>query len=238
MARSFANIRTVAMEPAPRLYSGRVDAHEALFGIGCHFRTSWESFPRLDQPYLMVDGGHARALRGRVSADGHTVVGLSRVSQNKVFGRAKSVRLHDFMPLLSLQNFRFVDLQYGDTASERTAIEKDVGVRIDRLPDIDNTRDIGGLTALITACEVVLTISNTTAHLAGALGKPTWVMVPNGHARFWYWFRGDGDSPWYPRVRVRRQKAGQSWAELVREVTREIRDFVAQQPSARSGEAG
>ena len=45
------------------------------------------------------------------------------------------------------------------------------------------------------ACDAVVTVSNTTAHLAGALGRPTWVMVPHGHARIWYWFRDQDESP-------------------------------------------
>jgi ADP-heptose:LPS heptosyltransferase len=68
------------------------------------------------------------------------------------------------------------------------------------------------------ACDAVVTVSNTTAHLAGALGRPTWVMVPHGHARIWYWFRDRSDSPWYPRVRVHRQQRGQPWSGLVAEM--------------------
>ena len=78
------------------------------------------------------------------------------------------------------------------------------------------------------ACDAVVTISNTTAHLAGALGRPTWVMVPNGHARIWYWFRQRSDSPWYPLVRVWRQQVGQSWADLVPAVASDIRAFLSQ----------
>jgi ADP-heptose:LPS heptosyltransferase len=94
------------------------------------------------------------------------------------------------------------------------------------LPDIDNTNDIDALAALMTACDAVLSVSNTTAHLAGALGKPTWVLVPLGHAKIWYWFRDDADSPWYPRVRVRRQRLGQTWRELFAGAAIEVRGFL------------
>jgi ADP-heptose:LPS heptosyltransferase len=111
--------------------------------------------------------------------------------------------------------YRFVDLQYGDTAAEREAVERELGVRVERLADIDNTNDLDGLAALMSACDAVVTVGNTTAHLAGALGRPTFVVVPHGHARIWYWFRDKDESPWYPRVRVRRQQRGQAWPELV-----------------------
>jgi ADP-heptose:LPS heptosyltransferase len=110
-------------------------------------------------------------------------------------------------------------------SAERETIERELGVRVERLEEIDNTHDIDGLAALIAACDLVVTVSNTTAHLAGALGKPAWVLVPFGVARIWYWFKNRDDSPWYPRVRIRRQTIGQSWAQLIAAVAPEIADM-------------
>ena len=93
---------------------------------------------------------------------------------------------------------RFVDLQYGDTRADREALERELGLHIERLDDIDTTNDIDGLAALMTACDLVATVSNTTAHLAGALGRPTFVFIPFGNARIWYWFKHRADCPWYP----------------------------------------
>ena len=70
--------------------------------------------------------------------------------------------------------------------------------------------------------DLVLTVSNTNAHLAGALGKPTWVLLPVGGARLWYWFRGRQYSPWYPRVHLKRRTRGQSWTDLVAAAAPEI----------------
>ena len=89
----------------------------------------------------------------------------------------------DFEAVLRLPNCRFVDLQYGDTLIDRERAERALGVRVEHLDDIDNTRDIDGLAALISACDLVVTVSNTTAHLAGALGRPTFVMVPTATRR-------------------------------------------------------
>jgi ADP-heptose:LPS heptosyltransferase len=124
--------------------------------------------------------------------------------------------------LLRAPGYRFVDLQYGDTHEERAAVERELEVGVERLADIDNTNDLDGLAALMGACDAIVTVSNTTAHLAGALGRPTWVMVPYGQARIWYWFRDKPDSPWYPRVRVQRQQRGQPWSELVSQVAAEV----------------
>ncbi len=154
-------------------------------------------------------------LRGRLKCSSEAVIGLSWISQNPTNAAFKTAKLADFESLLRLPRCRFVDLQYGDTSEERAAIEQKFGIRVERLPDVDNTLDIDGLAALISACDLVATVSNTTAHLAGALGRDTRVFVPQGHARLWYWFRDGETSPWYPRVHLHRQANAQRWSDLV-----------------------
>ena len=82
--------------------------------------------------------------------------------------------------------------------------------------------DIDGLAALITACDFVVTVSNTTAHLAGALGKETYVLVPFGQARMWYWFHDRADNPFYPDIKIRRQAKTHDWASLMAPLADEI----------------
>jgi tetratricopeptide (TPR) repeat protein len=219
-ARSFDTATVVPLGPA--LYAGPFAAHEPIAGLGRHFRPSWRAFPKRERGYLVADTAHAHALRRRLE-DGRLLIGLSWISKAPVGGAQKSARLADFAPLLQSPGHRFIDLQYGDTQAERDAIMRTFGVHVERLPDIDSTNDIDGLAALMTACDAVVTVSNTNAHLAGALGRPTFVMVPSGHARIWYWFRDRDHSPWYPRVRVRRQQRGQMWSEVIAAVAGDLR---------------
>jgi tetratricopeptide (TPR) repeat protein len=220
-ARSFPGVTVVPLSPA--LHAGPFAAQVPLGDLGRHLRVDWQAFPKREQGYLLADTGRTHELRQRLD-DGRTIVGLSWVSKAPIGGARKSARLSDFASLLRSPGYRFVDLQYGDTQIERDALERELGVRVERLSDIDNTNDLDGLAALMCACDAIVTVSNTTAHLAGALGRPTWVMVPHGHARIWYWFRDRSDSPWYPRVRVRRQRRGQSWSELIADVTADMRE--------------
>jgi len=224
-ARSFPAVQVIALRE--ELYAGPIDAQEPLGGLGRFFRTAWEDFPRREQGYLVPDAARVQALRGRLAADGRAVVGISWVSKAPVGGASKSARLVDFDPLLRVPGCRFVDLQYGDTGAERVALARDCNVTVERLPDIDNTNDLDGLAALMAACDSIVTVSNTTAHLAGALGRPTWVMVPHGHARIWYWFHDRDVSPWYGRTRVRRQRSGEPWTAVVARVVQEVSPFVA-----------
>lgn len=221
-ARSFPGIEVVAERPEPQLYAGPVDRQIAFGSLGRHLRRSLAEFPRRDRGYLAADPARVRALRERLAGDGRNVVGISWISKAET-GRFKTAELQELQSVLRLPNVRIVDLQYGDTREERERIERELGLRVERLPDVDTTADIDGLAALIGACDAVVTVSNTTAHLAGALGVPTWVVVPFGQARIWYWFKEGDTSPWYPRVRVLRQKAGQRWYELFAVAAAEVR---------------
>jgi tetratricopeptide (TPR) repeat protein len=223
-ARSFPRVKIVGVGTgeAPPLYSGPVDTQIPLASLGGIFRPSMDAFRRRSDGYLKADPTHARALRKRLAHDGRKLIGLSWRSVAPTVGASKTIALREFEPLLRMQGCRFVDLQYGDTREERTQVERELGIRVEHVDDIDNTNDIDGLAALIAACDVVATVSNTTAHLAGALGASTWVLVPGGHARMWYWFRDRAESPWYPRVRIKRQASGEPWSALIMKTADEI----------------
>jgi tetratricopeptide (TPR) repeat protein len=219
-ARSWPAMQVVGL--GPELYAGRVDAHTPIGGLGRYLRPTLAAFPRRPQGYLVDDRARAAHLRAQLAADGCRVIGLSWRSIAARIGKSKSAELADFAALMQLPHCRFVDLQYGDTRAERAAIRRELGVCVEHLDDIDTTNDIDGLAALIAACDAVVTVSNTTAHLAGALGKPTCVLVPFGHARIWYWLKGRPDSPWYPHLRLWRQARAQPWADLIAMVTPEL----------------
>jgi tetratricopeptide (TPR) repeat protein len=211
-SRSFPDVKVVSRNP--ELYGGPVAAHVAIGSLGRHFRPDWKSFPFRENGYLRCDEEHAARLRERL-ADGRKVIGLSWSSKGARYGSSKSAQLHDFASILRLPDCRFIDLQYGDTQADRDAVQQDLGITVERLPDIDNLNDIDGLAALISACDIVVTVSNTTAHLAGALGKETHVLVPTGRGRMWCWFLDRDDSPLYPRMRLARLRPKQPFSEIV-----------------------
>ena len=209
--RSFPQVDVIGRgEPLPK----SAVMQSPLGSLGQHLRPSLDSFPRRDAGYLLADRELGASLRRRLSPDGQPVIGLSWISRNPRFAAFKSARLSDFQSVLQLPKCRFIDLQYGDTRDERDALSRETGLLVERLEDIDNMNDIDGLASLITACDVVVTVSNTTAHLSGALGKPTVLFVPHT-GRTWYWLAGRADSPWYPHMYITRQKHGQSWKDLI-----------------------
>jgi tetratricopeptide (TPR) repeat protein len=211
LARSIADIEVIGRgEPVPKTAS----VQSPLGSLGLYLRQGWDSFPRRDSGYLAADRDRAADLRRRLSPKGEIVIGVSWISKHPTLARFKSARLTDFLPVLQLPGCRFIDLQYGDTLAEREALTRETGIVVERQPDIDNFNDIDGLAALITACDLVVTVSNTTAHLAGALGKTTVLFVPHT-GKHWAWFAGRTDSPWYPRMHISFQEHGQTWTDLV-----------------------
>jgi tetratricopeptide (TPR) repeat protein len=223
LARSFPGIRVVA--PDADRSRENIEAQIPIAGLGRHLRPDWSSFPRRASGYLAADAQRVATLRERLVTEAGTIVGLSWRSTSPDKGRLKTAQLIDFKDIFQMPRVRCVDLQYGSTEAERAEVERATGVSIAHLDDIDNTNDIDALAALMCACDAVVTVSNTNAHLAGALGRPTWVFVPYGIAQMWYWFKDKVESPWYPRVQVRHQCEGQSWKELVSSSSAAIAEF-------------
>jgi tetratricopeptide (TPR) repeat protein len=214
--RSFPKVRAFAGRKPPAGNPADYDFQAPLGSLGRWLRDSFDRFPR-HQGYLKPDPGRVAAYRSRLRENARgasLVVGISWKSANKDFGQDKSTGLSDWLGILRTPACRFVNLQYGDTAAERAAVEELAGVPVEHLPDLDLYGDLDGLAALCAACDVVITVSNVTVHVAGAVGRPAWLILPKFNGRLWYWFLDRTDSPWYPSVRIFNQLPG-GWRETL-----------------------
>jgi tetratricopeptide (TPR) repeat protein len=215
VSRSFPAMRVIPLNAAVR---ENCAMQTPAGSLGLHLRRSTDDFPLKRKAYLRADPARVAKMKKTIAAGRRLLCGLSWRSAAPKVGTAKSIALRDLAPLLELEDMRFVDLQYGDTAVERQAVQAATGVEVRHVDAVDNRQDLDGLAALISACDVVVTISNTTAHLAGALGIPTLLMLPTGVARHWYWHEGRVDSPWYPSMKIFRQRAVADWGGVFAEV--------------------
>ena len=120
-----------------------------------------------------------------------------------------------------------IDLQYGDTREEREALKKRNGININKVNDIDNFSNIDGLASLIDACDFIVTISNVTAHIAGALGKKVFLMVPYSKGRCWYWHDGLKQSLWYPSIQIFSQTEAGDWSLPINQIKEKILKEIA-----------
>jgi ADP-heptose:LPS heptosyltransferase len=127
------------------------------------------------------------------------------------------MELATLAPLFTQSGVQWISLQYGD----HDAIEKEVAgtpIVVDRT--VDQFTNIDRFAAQIAAMDLVITIDNSTAHLAGALGTPTLVLLP--FAPDWRWMLDRDDSPWYPTMRLFRQPKPGDWQSVVRSVVRAL----------------
>ena len=146
---------------------------------------------------------------------GKIICGLSWGSSNKNFGKEKSINLGQLEPILKDPRLEFVNLQYGEVDSEIQDIKNKLGVNIRQINDLDIYNDIDGLLALIDACDIVITTSNVTAHLAGSIGKKGCVLVPFSRGKIWYWHLNDTYSFWYPSLRIVYQNDQYTWSDTI-----------------------
>ncbi|MDP3700018.1 MAG: tetratricopeptide repeat protein [Hylemonella sp.] len=190
--------------------------HLPLGSLPRLFRPDLDSFGRARCPFLLADAARAATLRNQVSRPGKLVCGVSWWSNRKGIGKHKSISLAQMLTPLASEPLHFVNLQYGDTATERDALQAQHGIAVQNVDEVNNFNDIDGLAALIEACDVVITTSNTTAHLAGALGKQTLLLLPSGKGRLWYWVEHEGHSLWYPSIMICQQTIAGDWLEPMR----------------------
>jgi ADP-heptose:LPS heptosyltransferase len=146
---------------------------------------------------------------------GPQVWGLSWLSKNQDIGAAKSLHLSQLAPLWAQTNAQWLDLQYGDTTIERQSFAQKTAHVLHKVEEVDNFFDLEGLSALIVACQGVVTTSNSTAHLAGALNQRSALLVPFGKGKLWYWHSLNGRSLWYPSIHIFEQAADGSWEQAI-----------------------
>jgi hypothetical protein len=132
--------------------------------------------------------------------------------------RNRSIPIRNMLAIQN-PNMQFVCLQKELRASDRAwlAARNDVPFFGDALKDFADTA------GLVAAMDLIVTVDTSVAHLAGALGKPTWVLLP--YNPDWRWLLGRADSPWYPTMRLFRQKNIGAWAAVLDEVAAALRDF-------------
>jgi Tfp pilus assembly protein PilF len=131
---------------------------------------------------------------------------------------ARSIALSQWGPLLRVPGVRFVSLQYGDCEEEINRVTAEGAVQLQRYPaaldDYDETAALAG------ALDLVISVQTTVIHLAGALGKPAWVLAP-AVAEWRYGNTGE-TMPWYPAVRVFRQSLADEWAAVIDRAAAEL----------------
>lgn len=222
--RAWPAVRFLPMSDPPHAQLQSASRVLLAGSLPSHFRRSVDSFSRQPRALLSPLPARVAHYRERIGAMGPgRAVALSWRSVRKDWLIPdKSAALIDFLPLLQTNGVQFVDVQYGDTAVERQQLTAQGG-RLGRFDDVDYFNDLEELLAIIAACDLLITSSNVNAHLAGALGKPTWLLFPADRAPFHYWAQsGGGRSLWYPSVEIVTAPHVADWPRLIRHVVEKL----------------
>ncbi|MGA2649393.1 MAG: tetratricopeptide repeat protein [Terracidiphilus sp.] len=215
-ARSFPGVDVVS-GLSPESHPGlEILAHLPSGSLPRLFRATTDAFSSTTSPYLFADPAERKEFRARYD-DGRKLIGLAWFTKNKTTGVGRCMELATLAPLFTQSGVQWISLQYGD----HDAIEKEVAgtpIVVDRT--VDQFTNIDRFAAQIAAMDLVITIDNSTAHLAGALGIPTLVLLP--FAPDWRWMLDRDDSPWYPTMRLFRQPKPGDWQSVVRSVVRAL----------------
>lgn len=195
------------------------DVHTPMGDLPAIVRRSQHDFPH-HTGYLVADEAKRARWRGHLAGlPGRVKIGISWVGGVRQTGRARrSMALSTWAPMLNLAGIDFVSLQYTPCESDLGEVRTTMGVNIrhwqDAIDDLDETA------ALIAELDAVISVCNTTVHLAGALGKRVWVLTPCV-AEWRYLARGES-MPWYPSAKLIRQQTPDSWASVIDAITRDL----------------
>ena len=207
------------------------DVHCPLPGLPYRFGTRVKTIPA-DVPYLAAPADRVAAWRARAAGDAAAPAGRAlRVGLVWAGGnshpndRRRSAPLAAFEPLAAVPGVRLYSLQKGERAAAlRNApgwAPQDWGAAFD---------DFADTAAAIESLDLVISVDTSVAHLAGALGRPVWTLLP--FAPDWRWLLGRADSPWYPTMRLFRQPRPGDWSAVVRDVQLALTEVAARRGDA------
>jgi len=216
ITRSFPQIKFYDKEKINFKYS--VDYHIPIGDLPGFFIKDNNDLKKQSQKYILSDPEQKYKLKTNFDSKNQLICGISWKSINDNIGKNKSLTLEDLKPILSIPNITFIDLQYTDTKIERAELYSKYGLTINKISFIDNLNDLNGLSSLIDFCDFVVTISNSNAHISGALDKDTFLMLPKGKGNIWYWKSEKQKSIWYPSIQIIEQEVAGSWDRTVKDL--------------------
>ena len=219
---SFADINNLTILENQEIINkhSNYDKAISLTDLGRYLRPSSNSFP-LPQAYLKFDESKKIRIRSYLETNFGSekqFIGISWSSKNPLIGDDKSIPIEAWIPFLKLSNIQFINLQYGEKLEDLKRLPKRIQPLIASLDSIDLNGDLKETLELLSALDLLVTCSNTTAHLAGASGLPVWILAPKGKSLIWYWFFKGFRSLWYRNARIFRLQNTRQWKHLINEV--------------------
>ncbi|HKX45194.1 MAG TPA: hypothetical protein VJP77_00620 [Planctomycetota bacterium] len=197
----------------------KADYRVMLGDLGRYLRPTRESFPGTGA-FLVAESSERAAWRARLAGLGPGLkVGLSwQGGANLRELRQPSWSL--FEAPLRVPGTTWIDLQYGETGKLRGLIRERFGRELVHFDQLDLMNDFDSTAGLVAELDLIVSVPNTTVHLAGALGRPVWLVFDPAWGCCWV-TRGE-EVPWYPSVRVLALGRERSWSSLGERLAAEL----------------
>ena len=193
----------------------RFDMHIPLQGLPRILGIRLDNIPN-EVPYLRAPADRVERWGSRMPKDGRPRVGLVWAG-SKPAGDLRTRSVGVFAPLASVENIRFFSLQKGPESAQTPSAGMDLTDHTSELHDFADTA------ALVQNLDLVISVDTSTAHLAGALGRPVWVVIP--FACDFRWLANRDDSPWYPTMRLFREPVRGDTATPIGQMVLALREF-------------
>jgi tetratricopeptide (TPR) repeat protein len=224
-ARSFPGVEVIeknsAISSPAKIGRGGIDFQIPVGSLPKFFRGDISSFPQR-RGYLISAAEQRAVWKERMDALGPGLkVGISwRGGKDPAVRHVRSTNLEQWKDLLLVPGTHFINLQYGEFSEEIIQARERLGVLIHDWNDADPLTDLDFFAAQISSLDLVISVDNSTVHMAGALGVPVWTLLPFGCD--WRWMRDVTDTPWYSSMKLFRQTRPGEWPEVFRNVAEEL----------------
>ena len=187
-----------------------------LLSLPLAFATELDTIPARI-PYIHPDPAQVLAWRERFQGDTRRVGLAWGGNPSHHRDRLRSIPLEQLLPLMKIEGTTFYSLQPGPGSEQVKQLPPGV-----RLVDLaTELKDFSDTASMVANLDLVISVDSSVAHLAGAMGKPVWILLNKGCD--WRWFLEREDSPWYPTARLFRQTTPGGWQEVVDRIERELR---------------
>jgi tetratricopeptide (TPR) repeat protein len=205
----------------------RYDCDIALMSLPHLFRTRYETIPA-DVPYLRAPADALASWAARLTSLRGLKVGIVWAGNPEhTNDMRRSIELALLAPLFAVPGTSFVSLQFGARTADLEKLKGGAN------PVRDLSRDLGDFAntaGAVMNLDLVITIDSSTAHLAGSLGKPVWVLI--SCVADWRWRLEREDNVWYPNARLFRQAKGEHWSAVIARMVEALRETAAGDRSA------
>lgn len=169
-----------------------------------------------DVPYLKAESGKVNEWKSRLNSALLKVGIVWAGNSNHKNDRNRSCKIDDFTMLLSIPGVELLSLQKGNVREEDIQKLSDMKIR-----DLSNElNDFSDTASIIENLDLVITVDTSVAHLAGAMGKPVWTLLP--YIPDWRWMLDGDDTPWYPTMKLYRQKKHGDWEDVFNRVASDL----------------